>query len=336
MSYYIEPSLSVLVTRIPFLTPNFNSLGLFSHIGDLPAGFYVQGTFTTVNPTTRLKIKRADGTWAFITSEAIVGSIGFPGTDAPDNDSFFSPPNQSIIPAYLGGSGTEYEIGLIGNQDDLDFTNAGTLRCNNPSLLTIRGLKAGIPGQLLVITSVGAGQVDINNQDTNSVSGNRIINGIIGIRSLAAGYGKCLLKYDGIALRWRIIAHSQGIAINVPYSAGNFTANTGTWTVGAGDQTGFSYFLRDSILEVFANLDATSVTGTPAYFKIANPAGYLGLIDDSGIIIIFDNSGSVASVARAFTSNGQTFIGIARLDGAALQNATDNTYIRLHYAFPIQ
>src|SRR5258708_2466791 len=55
---------------------------------------------------------------------------------------------------------TPTTVTTTGDIDDLNFSNAVTLRMNNATLSTIRGLIAGVDGQKLLIISVGAGQVD--------------------------------------------------------------------------------------------------------------------------------------------------------------------------------
>jgi hypothetical protein len=71
---------------------------------------------------------------------------------------------------------TEATTTSTGNLDDFDFSGADLLRCNNASLLTIRGLQAGVSGQVLTIVSVGAGQVDLSHQDTgDGTAANRLI-----------------------------------------------------------------------------------------------------------------------------------------------------------------
>src|ERR1035437_1222491 len=71
---------------------------------------------------------------------------------------------------------SEFTVTTTGNIDDLDFSNANTIRMNNASLATIRGLKAGVAGQQVTIVSVGAGEVDLAHQNTGSLAVNRFQN----------------------------------------------------------------------------------------------------------------------------------------------------------------
>jgi len=65
-------------------------------------------------------------------------------------------------------------ITTTGTLNNYALGAVGTLRCNNASLLTITGIAADVDGQLLVIESVGAGQVDLSHQDSGSTAANRL------------------------------------------------------------------------------------------------------------------------------------------------------------------
>ena len=131
---------------------------------------------------------------------------------------------------------TEGTTTSTGNQDDFDFSNCSLLRCDNATLLTLRGLVAGRPGQQLWLVSVGAGQVDLANEDTNSVSSNRIVNGVTATISLSSAVGRAELVYDGTSARWRVVSYEQGAWITPTFLAGDYTGGGAqTWTVASGD-----------------------------------------------------------------------------------------------------
>ena len=116
-----------------------------------------------------------------------------------------------------------------GSQTGLSTTSsagAPVLRCDNSSLLTIHGLASQQDGDQLIITSVGAGQVDIVNQSaTETTAANRIIAGVNGTISLAAGSGRAIFVYDATTARWRVVLHEQGAYITPTFSASDYTAN---------------------------------------------------------------------------------------------------------------
>lgn len=169
-----------------------------------------------------------------------------------------------------------------GTVDNFNFgalTNLTMLRCNNASLLTIDGItnngSAPSDGQLLWIESIGAGQVDIANQNAGSTAANRVINNVTATISLAAGVGRALLWYDGTTARWRVLEHEQGTWIVVPFTAGDFTASANTWTVAAGDLSLFRYWLKGRSLTVALNAITTTLSGTAARVYVLVPGGFL-------------------------------------------------------------
>lgn len=112
----------------------------------------------------------------------------------------------------LDGRWSEVSTTSTGNQDNVDFTQADTLRCNNATTITLRGLLAPAspakPGKRLIIVSVGAGSVVLNDQDANSTAANRIITGTSAAVTLTAGTGWAVLIYDDVTDRWRVVGSS--------------------------------------------------------------------------------------------------------------------------------
>jgi len=111
------------------------------------------------------------------------------------------------------GGGTTDTTTSTGTVNDLSVTAARLLilRCNNASDLTINGITAGTAGDLLIIASVGAGDVYLAHQNTGSTAGNRLVNVITsGNTPLANGVGSAVYVYDGTTARWRMVAHQQG------------------------------------------------------------------------------------------------------------------------------
>lgn len=141
---------------------------------------------------------------------------------------------------------------------------------NNATLLTVQGIAAGIDGQELDLFSIGGGQVDLDNQSGSATGANRIINGVTGRISLAANAGRVRLQYDGTTARWRVVLHEQGAWITPAFSAGDFTGSTQPWTVGGGDVTTSSYYLRGRLLTYRFYLGATTVTAGATALNIAS------------------------------------------------------------------
>ena len=176
---------------------------------------------------------------------------------------------------------TTFTTTATGTQDNFNFgtlANLNVLRCNNASLLTIRGITnngaAPADGQLLWIISVGAGQVDLANQHASSTAEYRLINNVTATISLAAGSGRALLEYDATTARWRVLQHEQGAWIRVPFNAGDFTGS-GSMTVTAQSPNVWDYLLQGRTLHVALAAFNWSISGTPhTKILVAIPGGF--------------------------------------------------------------
>ncbi len=180
------------------------------------------------------------------------------------------------------------------------------IRLNNASLTTIQGIVAGTDGQQLTLVSLGAGQVDLANQNASATAANRLINQVTGTISLAAGVGRVILRYDVTTARWRVIVHEQGAWITPAFAAGNFTASTGTWTVSSGNVANYSYFLRGTTLSVSWVINATSVSATPAVLSIAIPASLVATRTTYNVMMYIDNNSANTAGQMSASASGTT------------------------------
>lgn len=119
-------------------------------------------------------------------------------------------------------TGTANDLALVTGTSGSAFTYSTiVLRCNNASALFITGFGAGSGGQRLIVTSVGAGDVFLFNQDSGSTAGNRMINiQTSGLTPLMHGSGVAEFVYDSQTLRWRMIRAEMGM----------YSSYTPTWT----------------------------------------------------------------------------------------------------------
>jgi hypothetical protein len=226
-----------------------------------------------------------------------------------------------------------------GTQNDFSLLpGVGMLVCNNASTLTLTGMSAGLPNQVLYVYSANA-QVDFAHASGSSSAANRLVNfATSGTTSLAAGSGCAVYIYDSSSSRWRLFQHIQGDFIDVAYSAGNFTTTGGsgtTWTVDSGDQKTYAYYLSGRSLTVVAYLDVTSVSSSSAIqLFVAIPNSFVANRLTQVNSIAFDNGAVTTAYNRVF-SVGSTTIEIGRLDLAAWANSTNNTYVRVEITFPV-
>jgi hypothetical protein len=239
---------------------------------------------------------------------------------------------QAIYDA-LDGRWSEATTTSTGSQNNFSISEADVLRCNNASLLTLTGIVAPAspakPGKRLVILSVGAGQVDIANQNASSTAANRIINGVTGTISLAAGYGCAILVYDDTTDRWRVVSHDQGAWITPTFAAGSYTASGGTtptWTVASGDVTTRAYWLRSRQMTEAFSINTSTVgnagAGTTGLaITIANSLTATKTIITTGVL---SNAGGGNEACNVYVSAAGTTINIQRIPTAVFTNGTDN------------
>lgn len=209
---------------------------------------------------------------------------------------------RDIDTAYGGNLVTTTAVGTQNdfNIDTIGSTTGGIILCNNASLLTLTGLNNTIGNaRYLVLVSIGAGQVDLANQNTGSAAANRIINGVTGTISLAPGSGRCGLIYDTSASRWRVLWHEQGAFID--FSASSTVTGWVSFT------TKFLHYkLSGRELKIIFDLSGTSnATGssfTAPFTAATGPAQIFA----NALGQTFDNGAQTAAGLAAATVNSTT------------------------------
>lgn len=231
---------------------------------------------------------------------------------------------------------SEVTVTTTGNIDDLSFSNANVIRMNNASLSTIRGLAAGTAGQQVTIVSIGAGQVDLADQNTNSTAANRLICHVTSaVTSLAAGKGSATFEYDATTARWRLVEHNQGAWIAPSFASGNFTAGGSmTWTVESGDVFVYAYKLEGRTLLVSFTVITTTVGGSVSdSLQIAIPGGFTSNRYTASTIWYSDNG--TGGFGRAQVAGSGSVIGLAKVDLGNWTLSTNNTSIQGEIAFEV-
>ena len=235
---------------------------------------------------------------------------------------------------FRGTAETITATGTVNNQALAATTTI--LRCNNATLLTISGFASGTAGRILIVQSVGAGQVDLLHQNASSTAANRMINfATSGGTPLAAGTGVAIYYYDGTQSRWVLLSHEQGAWITPAFAAGDYTASTGSWTVDAGDVTTVGYRLSGRTLYVVLNISATDVSATPTSLQRAIPGGFAATRASLGSGAAIDNGGTREGAVWSTTASGTNIL-VALLDQTAwATTATDNTGVFLTAEFEV-
>ena len=191
--------------------------------------------------------------------------------------------------------------------------------------LSISGLAGGVVGQQWTFLNQSATALALfNHNNAASASANRFRNVALAAYTAVAPGGAITYQYDGVA--WYQIAFEQGAWITPVYNAANFTSNTGTWTVEAGDLSGnFSYRLSGRSVTVTWYIQSTSVSGSPGVLKIAIPGG-LTASKASLHPVVHDDAG--AGNAGTFALVGGTSIDIYKSYGSGgFANSTNATRV---------
>lgn len=247
----------------------------------------------------------------------------------------------------VDGRWSELSTTSTGSQNNFSITSGGiecdTLRCNNASLLTLTGIVAPAspvkPGKPLRIVSVGAGQVDLSNQNASSTAANRIITGPTGTISLAAGVGTAILVYDDTTDRWRVIHHNQGAMITRTFAAGNYTGSGAmTVTVASGDVTTDAYYLNGRMLTVMIEVGTFTTGGVAAAeVRVAIPGGFTAAKSTRNACTVQNNGGGLDEGWLTVTAAGTTIAGFRGNNYTTTwANGTDNNDLRGQICFEVQ
>ena len=99
----------------------------------------------------------------------------------------------------------------------------------------------------------------------------------------------------------------SGVAAEYAFSAQNFTADVGNWTVASGDVTALRYALTGKTLTIWFDIVTTTVSATPSFLAITLPeslsAAFTGY---TGQYAYTDNDGSWKIGSSHVTLNGST------------------------------
>jgi hypothetical protein len=267
------------------------------------------------------------GTWTTPkTFSSVVSSSAEMNTYLSGNDNALTAATSTITT-----TGTQTALPLPVGRGDM------VLHANNATLLTLQGIAAGEPGQRLSIFSIGAGQVDLANQNGSATAANRIVCGVTGTISLAAGVGRVDLVYDDTADRWRVLSHQQGKAISPTFAAGDYTGSGSmTWTVAAGDVPSDTYLLEGRTLHVWTRISTSTVAGTPSSaLQKAIPGGFTAAREQWGTCGVKDNA-TVEIGHWRVSAAAATIIQFFTFDQGNWAAATDATEIYAYVAIQVE
>jgi hypothetical protein len=199
--------------------------------------------------------------------------------------------------------------GVVNDLELLPYTRLLIIR--NTAPLTLTGMKAGNPGQSVIIMSRGPAPIYLPYIDGRSLPGNQLVNTVAsGVTPLAPFWGRAEYVYEASpgSMYWEALNHIQGQSLQNPYSPALFTANNGaTWTVTQAGAADLSYNVigKTLALNIWINLTAAlesvlSGPTAPTILSIKLPNGYtLARGQRSPSVSYFDTSGQGIAIAAA-------------------------------------
>lgn len=121
---------------------------------------------------------------------------------------------------------------------------------------------------------------------------------------------------------------------SVSFNAGDFTAQSGNWTLASGDQSVFAYSVSGKTMTVSFTFLTTTVSATPTYLRVVIPGSYTAAKSLVNLIGVNENVGQ--SIGFANVVAGQTYIQFTKLDTATFATLTDTTGVYGTISFEVQ
>lgn len=137
---------------------------------------------------------------------------------------------------------------------------------------------------------------------------------------------KYLHATTGFYERFRSVA--SGEWQDVPHASGNFTADAGTWSVAAGDQSVYRYSLNGKSMTIdFAIATFSTSAGMGTQLRIALPAGFT-IVHYSETLFRLYTGGIGGEVGYLSATSGQTYLSLRRLTDVAWPSShVDDCYV---------
>ena len=143
------------------------------------------------------------------------------------------------------------------------------------------------------------------------------------------------LKIDNVIVGQQTVTQGNAITdvITVPYSAGNFTSNAGSWDVAAGDVNNYQYQRVGNQMVLEVALSGINVTGTVSELYLKVPAGVTIGTSTRTFSTYSDNGTPVVVLVRAVS--GETNVRITKLAGGNFSTTANNSDFMFQFIFPI-
>jgi hypothetical protein len=121
----------------------------------------------------------------------------------------------------------------------------------------------------------------------------------------------------------------MGHWVDVPYSAGNYTSDVGSWTVDAGDVITHSYTVFGKTLLLMLYLNTFSISGSPASLRLALPSPYSLAKGFNGIL------GNSTDGLVNVSNTTATQLAFSKLAGGTFSNVTNSGFLAGLFGFAV-
>jgi len=128
----------------------------------------------------------------------------------------------------------------------------------------------------------------------------------------------------------------MGDGIAVSYSSGNFTSDSGSWSVESGDVATNRYTLIGHTLLWTVYVGSTSTTGSPTELRLTLPGGFTANVSGQSRAGYVNLNGSVVNDVYASISSGSAVIAIKRDNGSSFGAVTNGIYIGVQISVEVQ
>ena len=118
------------------------------------------------------------------------------------------------------------------------------------------------------------------------------------------------------------------------FSAGDYTASTGNWTVDSGDVTTFAYILVGKMMTIMFQIQDTDVSATPSNLIRVIPGGFTAT-KTARNTFVYQDAGGANTVGLVSITGGTTSINFAKLSGNWSTTAADNTAVLGQITFEV-
>jgi len=185
-----------------------------------------------------------------------------------------------------------------------------------------------------VITNDGLYTFDLLHMSSLSATGNRIAcPGGVRYRVYPR---ESVTLYRSASDTWKV-AEKADQWVDVAYSAGNFTASAGNWTVDSGDVDTLCYQLDGNTMTVAFSIKETDVSSTPQSLNIAIPNNRVSARLIRNALAMATDAGTAVNTGFARVTAGGTTIQIFKDSSSTVWTATssDNTLVSGEITFMV-